>query len=172
MPEPNAIGTAINGVTEFLRANPERALSRDPAAVARLEKGLAMRVTGWGDDVVYTDMPESVGGASGAPKPGWIQQAALASCNATLIAMRAGQLGIDLTTLEVEVNGRSDFRGIFGISDEVPAGPARFDVIVRLAADGASPEDLHSLVAWMRDHSPVFDTVTREVDVDVVTELL
>jgi len=36
-------------------------------------------------------------------------------------------------------------------------------VRVRIAADGASPEQLHELVHWAEAHSPVSDAVRRAV---------
>ncbi len=62
--------------------------------------------------------------AASAPSPGWLLRAAEASCVATLITMRAAMLGIDLDTLEVTVDSVSDDRGLLGVDDTVPAGPA------------------------------------------------
>ena len=74
-----------------------------------------------------TDMPTSVGGGNTAPSPGWQLRAAEASCVATLIAMRAAQVGVALAKVEVTVDLESNDWGILGIGDEsagaVPAGP-------------------------------------------------
>ena len=88
-----------------------------PGAVVgpgRKEDGVH-RVEGPDGHSTATDMPRSVGGANGAPSPGWLFRAALASCEGTLIAMRAAQAGIDLSLLEEVVDSESDDRGILGM---------------------------------------------------------
>ena len=77
--------------------------------------------------------------------------------------MRAAQLGVVLTKLEVTVDSQSDDRGLFGIEDDVPAGPLGMRVRVLIAADGASPELLRQIVAWAESHSPVGDAVRRAI---------
>ena len=60
------------------------------AAVAVLEGGgLRCRAEGPNGAVLVTDMPRPVGGTASAPTPGWMLRAALANCDATVIAMRA-----------------------------------------------------------------------------------
>jgi len=46
-------------------------------------------------------MSKELGGGGSAPSPGWLLRAALASCDATVIAIRAAQLGVTPTALEV-----------------------------------------------------------------------
>src|SRR5947209_4993929 len=72
---------------------------------------------------VTTDMPHSVGGGASAPTPAWLMRAALASCDATLVAMEAARDGVELTDLKVTVESESDFRGVLGVDDSVHAGP-------------------------------------------------
>ncbi len=84
-------------------------------------------------------------------------------CDATVIALRAAQLGIVLSRLEVTVDSVSDDRGILGLADGVPPGPQSMSIRVRIASDGASPEQLHEIVAWAEAHSPVGDAVRRAV---------
>jgi uncharacterized OsmC-like protein len=115
-------------------------------------------------------MPAPLGGGATAPTPGWLLRAALANCDATVIAMRAAQLGIALERLEVTVSSTSDDRGILGISESVPAGPLSMRVSIRIAAGGVTAEELRELVHWGEEHSPVGDTVRRAVV--VVSEVL
>jgi uncharacterized OsmC-like protein len=84
-------------------------------------------------------MPTGVGGGSSAPSPGWLARAALASCDATVIAMRAAELGIPLQGLEVTVDSESDDRGLLGMDDAVPAGPLSSRILVRIVAEGPRP---------------------------------
>jgi uncharacterized OsmC-like protein len=96
-----------------------------------------------------------MGGAASAPNPGWVLRAALASCTATAIAMRAARLGIDLTALEVTVESHSDNRGLLGLGDDVPAGLASLTTRVKIGAGDVPADRLRELAEWGDGHSPV-----------------
>jgi uncharacterized OsmC-like protein len=152
----------IEAARAFLAANPEQARYTDKAATATLEEGLRCRTRG-PDATLVTDMPSAVGGGGAGPSPGWVLRAALASCDATLIAMRAAQLGVALTTLEVTVDSESDDRGLLGVDEGIPAGPLAVRTRVQIGAAGVAPERLRELVEWAEAHSPVADAVRRAV---------
>ena len=101
-----------------------------------------------------------MGGSASGPNPGWLLRGAMASCTATVIAMRAAKLGIELQQLEVTVESDSDNRGILGLDPSVSAGLAavRTKVKIRGSADAAA---LRELVAWAEAHSPVGCTVRQ-----------
>lgn len=157
------IQKSIQQIAEYFSSNPKAAVREDHAAVAVTEEGLRCRVTGPGGAELITDMPEAIGGGGTSARPGWLLRAALASCDATVIAMRAAQLGIVLSRLEVTVGSETDGRGLLGITDDVPPGPIEMRIHVRLAADGVSPERLREIVEWAEEHSPVGDTVRRAI---------
>jgi uncharacterized OsmC-like protein len=157
------IQQAIEGVTKFFSEHPEKGRVTDIAAVATMQDGLACRAEGPNGAVLVSDMSKSVGGGGTAPTPGWFLRAALANCDATVIAMRAAQLGVVLTKLEVSVDSVSDDRGMFGLGDDVPPGPQSVRVRVVIAADGASPEQLRQIVKWAGAHSPVGDALHRAI---------
>jgi uncharacterized OsmC-like protein len=112
-------------------------------------------------------MPRAVGGGDSAPRPGWFMRAALATCDATVIVMRAAQLGIVLDLLEVAVESESDPRGLLGIDDTVVAGPVRLRMRVTIAAAGVPAEQVREIVAWADRHSPVGDALRRAIPVEV-----
>jgi uncharacterized OsmC-like protein len=89
--------------------------------------------------------------------------AARASCDATVIAMHAAELGITLHRLEVTVDSQSDDRGLLGMDDAVPPGPLSTRVRVRIEAEGIDPERLRELVEWAERRSPVTDAIRRAV---------
>ena len=78
--------------------------------------GLRCRVKGPSGELT-TDMATALGGGGSAPSPGWLLRAALASCDATIVAMEAARAGIELTDLTVTVVSESDNRGVFGVGD-------------------------------------------------------
>ena len=120
------ISRSIEVARHHLAAHPEAARYTDFAASAVVEDGLRCRVDGARGETIYTDMTAAVGGGSSAPSPGWLTRAGHASCEATLISMRAAELGIRLQRVEVLVDSESDARGILAVDDEVPPGPLSF----------------------------------------------
>jgi uncharacterized OsmC-like protein len=159
----NHIRQSMDGAIKFYRKHPEKAVSTDKAAVAVVQEGLLCRAEGANGAVLVSDMPAGVGGGGTAPTPGWFMRAALANCDATLIAMRAAQLGIILEALEVAVDSESDDRGLLGVVDDVPAGPLAMRIRVRISARGVAPERLHEIVQWAEAHSPVGDALRRAI---------
>jgi uncharacterized OsmC-like protein len=163
----NALADAIRGATEYLAAHPEEAKYTDSQAVATFQDGLRVVVRDPSDRTVETDMPTGVGGADTAPSPGWLFRAALAACDATLIAMRAAMLGVELHRIEVSIDSESNDYGILGIDESVPAGPLSVRTRVSLAAKAADRETIRELVDWATAHCPVCDAVKRAVPVSV-----
>jgi uncharacterized OsmC-like protein len=166
-----AIKEALTGAVEYLTENPAEARSRDGAATATLRSGLVVDVTGRGGEAATTDMVPSVGGTGSAPSPGWLLRAAVASCVATLIAMRAAMLDVALEALEVSVDSESDDLGILGIDPSVPAGPLSVRVAVSVRSTGSDTEQLRQIVEWGVAHCPVTDAVRRAVPIEVEIEV-
>src|SRR5438876_11029347 len=158
-----AIRDALRDATAYLSQHPKEARYTDSKAIAVLEAGLGVTVTGPSGALVRTDMPESVGGGGSAPSPGWLLRAAQASCLATLIAMRAAQEGLKPGRIEVVVDSESDDRGILGIDDSVPAGPLSSRARVRIGGRGVAAGQLQALIRWADRHCPVQDAVRRPV---------
>jgi uncharacterized OsmC-like protein len=158
----NSISTAMEQASGVLAEHPEKARGSDSAATAVREDGLRFRVDGpW--ESLTSDMAESVGGGASAPTPGWLLRAALAACDATLVAMEAARDGIELTDLEVSVESESDFRGVLGVDPSVNAGPLSMRVAIRLGAAGATEDQLRAIVDRAESHSPVRDALLREI---------
>lgn len=156
------IKAAVDGAVAYLSEHPDEAAYTDSEATATLEEGLRVRVDGPGGLTVTTDMPPSVGGGDAGPSPGWLFRAALAACEATLIAMQAARDGADLTELTVTVDSRSDDRGILGMDPTITAGPS--SVRVRVHARTADGRDMDELVRTAIGRCPVHDAVARAVD--------
>ena len=80
-----------------------------------------------------TDMPTCVGGGGTAPSPGWLARAGHASCDATVVAVRAAELGV--RRVEVVVDSESDGRGLLASHDTVTVGSESVRVRRRISAD-------------------------------------
>ena len=157
-----SIRSAIEGTSRHLAEHAEAALAADAAAKAVREDGLRFRVEGPNGEVT-TDMARAVGGGASAPTPGWLLRAALASCDATLVAMEAARDGVELTALEVTVESEFDFRGILGVDDPVHPGPLAVRVRIHLAAGNATEDQLRELARRAESRSPVRSAVARAV---------
>lgn len=161
------IRESIISVKSALASKPDAGPAPDRPAVAVIEDGLRCRIEGASGWTVVTDMPPAVGGEGAAPTPGWLIRAALASCAATTIAMRAAELDLPLTRLEVTAESETDMRGLLGIGEGVQPGPVSALLRVRLAAEAADAQRLEELVVWADSHSPVGDCVRRAVPVEL-----
>jgi uncharacterized OsmC-like protein len=166
-----SIRSAIEEASGYLTEHPEAAVATDAAAIATREEGLRFRVEGPKGDVI-TDMTKTVGGGATAPSPGWLMRAALASCDATAVAMEAARGGVELTELTVTVDSDSDFRGVLGVDETVDPGPLAVRVRIRLAAANATGDQLREIVRRAESRSPVGDAVARAVTVttEIVTD--
>lgn len=164
MPD-STICAAVKRVESALTEKPGRGLQPDVPAQAVFAGGLAMVVRHPDGQTVRTDMPASLGGGGAEVSPGWLMRAGLASCTATVIALRAERLGIQLTKLEVTAHSRSDARGMLGLDPSVPAGPQQLDLQVDIEAEDADEQVLAELVAWGDQHSPIGNVVRRPMNV-------
>jgi uncharacterized OsmC-like protein len=166
-----AIREAMEKASGYLEENPDAATGTDAAATAVHEDGLRFRVDG-PKGPLTTDMAESVGGGATAPTPGWLLRAALASCDATTVAMEAARDDVELTVLKVSVESETDFRGVLGVNGgSAHPGPITVRVRIELAASNATEEQLQEIVKRAEAHSPVRDALAREIPMttEVVT---
>src|SRR4051794_36856729 len=97
------IRQAIERVSAAIAGDPVKARAKNAPATARPREGLSCEVSGPHAERFVTDMPPAMGGSASGPNPGWLLRGAMASCTATVIAMRAAKLGIELQALEVTV---------------------------------------------------------------------
>ena len=161
---------AMQTASVYLAEHPEAAAEADVAATAVRQEGLRVRVEG-PKGALITDMSEAVGGGATAFTPGWLLRAALASCDASLVAMETARDGVELTDLTVTVDSDSDSRGLLGVDDAVPPGPLAVRVRIELAATNATNDQLREIAQRAEARSPVRDAVTRAVSLstEIVT---
>lgn len=152
---------AIERVSAAISADPTKGRAKNAPATARLAAGLQCELSGPYNERLITDMPQAMGGAASGPNPGWLLRGALASCTATVIAMRAAKLGMALSSLEVTVESESDNRGILGLDENVSAGLGAVRMKVKIGAAAESSDALREIVAWADAHSPVACTMRQ-----------
>jgi uncharacterized OsmC-like protein len=91
----------------------------------------------------------------------------LASCLTAGIAAVAQNRGIQLRSVEADVEGTMDIQGILGMDSDVRNGYDGIKVTFKIDAD-ASRKDIEALVAQSQKRSAVYDAITNPTDVTVV----
>lgn len=163
---------AIEKISAVVSTQPEKARAKNAPATARLIERLRCELSGPNGESLTTDMPPAMGGSASGPNPGWLLRSALASCHATVIAMRAATLGVSLKQLEVTVESESDNRGLLGLDERISAGLHTLRTRVRIGAEGVSAQQLEEIVRWADAHSPVGCTMrqppSQTIEVEIV----
>jgi uncharacterized OsmC-like protein len=103
-------------------------------------------------------------GQNEGPNPGEYLLHAIAGCITTTTVLHAAARGIRIESMSSEVSGDVDLQGLLDFDKSVPAGFRQITVRVKIEAD-CSDAELDELLAFVRTHSPVADTVSRPVPV-------
>jgi len=114
------------------------------------------------------DEPPALLGDDTAPNPSEAALAALGSCLAVGIHANAVARGITIRSLELELEADINITSVWGTGDTSPK-PVGFDAVrakVHLDAD-APKEELDALIAHAAVWSPVANTFTKPVALDV-----
>ncbi|WP_035984496.1 OsmC family protein [Leptolyngbya sp. KIOST-1] len=114
------------------------------------------------------DEPPTLLGQDTAPNPSEAVLAALGSCLSVGIHANAIARDIQLTKLELELEGDINITGVWGIGDLSEKRLGFSDIRVKVAIEGnASREELDDLVAHANAWSPVANTLRLPVNMEV-----
>jgi len=91
---------------------------------------------------------------------------ALAGCVTTTLVLHASARGIRIESISTEMEGEIDLQGLLGLDDSVSPGYEQIRMKMDIKAD-CPDEELDALLAFVRKHSPVCETVCRPVPVIV-----
>ncbi len=170
------LATALRRAETVLRRRPDLGMQPDTTATSRWQGGTRVVTRHAIGTHVDTDMPSELGGSGDCVSPGWLFRAAIGSCAATSIVMAAASAGLPLGVLEVEVNSRSDARGLLGMREEggtpIAPGPLELQVMVRIGAIGVEPARLHALVDEALRRSPIPCTARNACPMSVQVEVV
>lgn len=113
---------------------------------------------------ITVDEPPELGGADAAPNPVELLLVALGACQEIMYSAYASVMGIPLASVQVNLRGYLDLRGLFGMDSTVPPGYQKvvFDTVLESPADTAA---LQKLVQTVESHCPVLDTLVRAIEV-------
>ena len=112
------------------------------------------------------DHPEIFAAADNGITPVEFLLVGLASCLTAGIAAVAQNRGIQLRSIEADVEGSMDIQGILGIDSDVRNGFDGITVSYKIDAD-ATPEEIKAIVAQSQKRSAVYDLVTNPTNVTV-----
>lgn len=116
--------------------------------------------------VLEGDEPPVLLGTNQAPNAVEAVLHAVASCLAVGFAYNAAAQGIEVRSLEFDLEGALDLHGFLGLSEEAGAGYQGITVTYRVDAD-ATPEQIDDLCRYVQRTSPVLDIISSPVPVTV-----
>lgn len=119
--------------------------------------------------VLDADEPPLLLGEDRAPNPVEYLLHALVACVTSAMVYHAAARGIHLQEVETKIEGEIDLHGFLGLNDNVRRGYKNIQIKFRIKAD-APEEQLEEIVRLGPTYSPVFDTITRGVKVEVGLE--
>jgi uncharacterized OsmC-like protein len=90
----------------------------------------------------------------------------LASCLTAGIAAVAQNRGVQLNSVESQLEGKMDIRGILGMDSDVRNGYDDIKVTFKIDAD-APRQEIEAIVAQSQKRSAVYDIITNPVNVTV-----
>ena len=118
------------------------------------------------ESVFDADHPEIFAATDNAITPIEYLLVGLASCLTAGVASVAQNRGIQLRSVEADLEGAHDIRGILGADSDVRNGFNDIKVTFTIDAD-ASKEEIEALVAQSQKRSAVFDALTNPTNVTV-----
>lgn len=120
--------------------------------------------------VMYGDEPDILLGLDKGPNPVEFVLHGLAGCLSTTFVYYAAAQDVKIDAIDYTLEGDVDIQGLLGISKEVRPGYQNIRVTFHVKSD-ASEEKLQELVKLAQMRSPVFNTVSEPVPVDVDLEM-
>lgn len=120
--------------------------------------------------VLSADEPEILLGTDNGANPVEHLLHALASCVTTSMVYHAAARGIAIEQVESTLEGDLDLRGFLGLAPQIRKGYQNIRLTVRVKASNLTDQEFCELTALGPRFSPVYDSITRGVPVELVTE--
>lgn len=89
----------------------------------------------------------------------------LAGCYTVTLTSMAAEQGIDLDSIELDMNFDINLNGFLGLDKNVRNGAQGIRVDVKLNSSSATQEQLEALVKALPSHSPIHDTLANPVTI-------
>jgi uncharacterized OsmC-like protein len=121
--------------------------------------------------VLHGDEPPVLLGQNRGPNAVELLLQGLAFCYAVGFAANAAARGIEISSMEYEVEGDLDVRPFLGMDGPRP-GLTRIRATGRVASPNATAEQLEELCQYVQDTSPVRDSLADPVAVETTLEVV
>jgi uncharacterized OsmC-like protein len=121
--------------------------------------------------VLEGDEPPVLLGENAGPNAVELLLQALAFCYAVGYAANAAAQGIEISTLEFQVDGDVDVARFLGL-DGPRAGFTAIRAHARVSSPNATPEQLQALCQYVQDTSPVRDSLANPVPVETTFDVV
>lgn len=115
---------------------------------------------------LHEDEPEMLAGTDQGPNPVEYLLTALSGCMTSTMVYHAALRGIQIDSLECEVDGDIDLQGFLGVSKSVRNGFKNICVRFRIETDEKNLDKLKALTKL----SPVYDTILNGTNIDIRIE--
>lgn len=158
----NDIGSIVARRKAHLARRPEAA-RYTPKVTSRLVRNLRTE-TAVRTHSVISDYVKPAGGDDTGANPIELLLAALAACIEAAFHEFATHEGLKITSVEADVQGRLDLRGLFMVDENVPPGfeEITYTLRVRTLDD---PDRVRALAEKVILHCPVVDSLVRAIPV-------
>lgn len=116
------------------------------------------------------DEPPELAGKNAGPSPVELILIALGTCQEIVYSAYASVMDIELKSVKVDVKGKLDLKGLFGLDKSVPAGykSISFETYIESSAD---EESIRALIETVEAHCPVMDILARPMSISGVAKL-
>lgn len=116
------------------------------------------------------DEPPELGGQNAGPNPVEVVLVALGTCQEIMYSAYASVMGIELKSVKVDLKGKLDLKGLFGLDKSVPAGYTSISFVANIESS-ADEESICKLIETVESHCPVMDTLIRPMSISGVANL-
>jgi uncharacterized OsmC-like protein len=165
------MGPPLNQIDVTELANDVEQLKRDPAKCHRTRKLRAEWVGGTRAIVHNAERQLHIGGDADFGGDMSVTLAGFLACEVDVIATHATLRGIELENLTIEGTGDFNIARYMGVGQEPSPGYQKIQYTFRIRAKNATPEQLRDLVKLCETASPVGDTLERNVELTLKTEV-
>ena len=158
--------TKINGIDVDDLQTFRRTVREDPTKADRRPTVVAHWVGGSRSRIEYGDVVTYLGG-EGELNAMQALLAALAACDIDVVAMHAAMIGVQIESMTVEATGHFNVTSYLGLDHPSGSGYDGMTYRIRLWAPGANPEQVAYLRERCERSSPVGDSLTRAIPLEL-----
>ncbi len=157
------VKTAVEKTINAIKENPNAAKAIFRANTELLQ-GVNCQIRVRDFEPIFVDEPLELGGQDAALNPVELVLGALGACQEIMYSAYAAVMGIQLDKVKVDLKGRIDLQGLFGLDASVPAGFTKISYETSIESP-ADAETIKGLMTVVEAHCPVLDTLVRSIEV-------